>query len=365
MSIFDNDFMNPVPYLQEKTLAALQAAARLVDLANEPDTTDWYKRNLLGIAAALIERLVPVVALLHGIGSEAAQQAEAIVKGGSFALSRWCKRWEIGDVSAINKVLSRDLRPREENEEKSVIAIHADFEGDIVEAQNLKIGIYNNMCMHLLKDEFPEVAKRMLLWMLRGLWLSEPPDIVHVSRRFLPTDIGVSREEAANAFQFLYDHGVIELVDEAKQGAEQRDALRLRLVAEGLNDSKSKLAFQDIEFGFEGARVNGKPCIGQTILLSLPKSMSTRIARWFKKEQEISELRSHLQETVGKDRIYVESTRLTTSEVGESMICIEFRHPIDCSDDDEKALETEIKSTTSAWIETRMEQVLSMSFGDC
>ena len=47
MSILDEDSpLDPNPWLQEKSLAALQEAARLVDLANEPDTTSWYERKL-------------------------------------------------------------------------------------------------------------------------------------------------------------------------------------------------------------------------------------------------------------------------------------------------------------------------------
>jgi len=43
MSIFDRQSgMNRMPWLQEKALAALEGAAALVDLANEPDTTRWY-----------------------------------------------------------------------------------------------------------------------------------------------------------------------------------------------------------------------------------------------------------------------------------------------------------------------------------
>lgn len=37
---------NPVPWLIEKTAIALGEAARLVDLANEPDTNAWYREAL-------------------------------------------------------------------------------------------------------------------------------------------------------------------------------------------------------------------------------------------------------------------------------------------------------------------------------
>ena len=51
MSIISGEF-NPLPWLREKTLRAMQVAGSLVDVANEPDTTAWYKRKLLRLWAA-------------------------------------------------------------------------------------------------------------------------------------------------------------------------------------------------------------------------------------------------------------------------------------------------------------------------
>jgi len=50
MSVFEG--FPPGPWLAEKTLAALELAASLVDLANEPDTTAWYRKTLLQCYAA-------------------------------------------------------------------------------------------------------------------------------------------------------------------------------------------------------------------------------------------------------------------------------------------------------------------------
>ncbi len=73
MSIFNSGSgMNPLPWLQEMTLRALQAAVNLVDVANEPDATDWYARTLRQSAMAVVGRLAPVVALLYRAGFESA-----------------------------------------------------------------------------------------------------------------------------------------------------------------------------------------------------------------------------------------------------------------------------------------------------
>ena len=201
MSIFSGVFA-ALPWLQEKTLCALQSAVGLIDLANEPDTTDWYRRNLTAIAEQMFEKLAPVVALLHGAGAEAADREEwkPILAGGSFALATWCRKWKIADPVNMAKGSIKHLRTVEEHEEKAEEITPESFSGDTQSALQLKLEIYSSMSQLLLTDKVSGQAQRLLLWMMRGLWLSDPPDVVSVSRKFLPTDIGVSNEETAAAY---------------------------------------------------------------------------------------------------------------------------------------------------------------------
>jgi hypothetical protein len=76
VSIFDpTSGMNALPWIQEKGLRTLEEAARLVDLANEKDTTPWYSKELRYRASTMIGCLAPMVALFHG--SAEAARAEA------------------------------------------------------------------------------------------------------------------------------------------------------------------------------------------------------------------------------------------------------------------------------------------------
>jgi hypothetical protein len=77
MSIFNPDSpLNPGPWLQEKVLVVLQVATKLIDLANERDTTPWYRRKLKDLGGQLVSRLAPIVALVHAAGDEAASTDE-------------------------------------------------------------------------------------------------------------------------------------------------------------------------------------------------------------------------------------------------------------------------------------------------
>ena len=155
MSIFDlHSGFDPSSWLMEKSLKALQVAVSLVDLANEPDTTLWYAKNLKAVATGLIARLAPMVAFLHSAGEKAASAHEwqPMAENGSFEFVRWCKKWNIVELSEmLNSVLAKG-RDEEEISQKAEdikqdIAL-ADQEGGI----SMKLWIYGHMSMQMLDD---------------------------------------------------------------------------------------------------------------------------------------------------------------------------------------------------------------------
>jgi len=349
MTIFDGN-LNVLPWLQEKTLRALQVAVSLVDLANEPDTTAWYRRNLLSIAEGQIDRLAPVVALLYQAGSAAADREEwgAMLEGGSFALGAWCKKWQIADPHNVARGSLRHLRAVEEQDEKAQEISAREFDGDEVKAIDLKLQIYSQMSRQLLDETLTREAHRLLLWLMGSLWLSEPPDVVRISRRFLPTDISVSRSQAASAYKELYERGLLErLVDE---GTENTDRLSLRLVVRGLNDSRHPPDYEDVDFGYEGARIGGKVTCGQSKFIKLPETFSAMLKQWFDDEQQLASLRDALQEKMGDEKIYIERVEVGGMEEG-LLLLVSFRYPMD---KELKPLEMELAEYSEEWFRERL-----------
>ena len=350
MSIFSGD-VNPLPWLQEKTLCALQAAASLVDLANEPDTTAWYKRNLLRIAEMLIDRLAPVVAFLNKADSEAALRDEwgAVMEGGSFALAAWCRKWKIGDPTQIGKGSLLHLRTVEEQDEKNEEHIPDSFDGDVAKALDLKLQIYSFMSRRLVHEQISQEGQKFLLWMLSNLWLSDPPDVVHVSRRFLPTDIGIGREQAGSAYKELYDKGLIERVERADSGS-GADRLSLRLVVQGVNDSRHDVQYREEEFGYAGARIAGKVTAGHEVLIGLPETLANTLGRWFNEPQALTELRDAVQAQIGEDRVYIEGAEVKYRDE-LPVLSFKFRYPFEA---DPKPLEDELAQMAQSWLTERL-----------
>lgn len=350
MSIWSGEF-NPTRWLQEKTLYALEAAVSLVDVANEPDTTAWYKRKLVRTAELIVDRLAPVVAFLNQAGPEAADREEwgPVLDGGSFALATWCRKWKIGDPTKIAKGSLLHLRTVEEDEEKAEELLSEPFEGNFEAAYDIKLQIYSYMSRRLLDQELSPAAQKFLLWMLGDLWLSDPPDVVGVSRRFLPTDIAVTREEATSAYKELYDRGLIERV--APTNTEERpDRLGLRLVVHGLNDSRHASPYQEEEFGYPGARIAGKPTLGQGKFVELPETFSAMLGRWFKEARELTELRDFVQARLGEDKVYVERAEVKFYKDLPRLI-VYFRHPIDA---ESERLESELSALAEQWLKEKL-----------
>ena len=347
MSIFDaTSGMNPLPWLQEKSLAALEDAARLVDLANEKDTSPWYAKELKRRATALIGRLAPIVAFFNQDGEAAStDEWQGITERGSFALAAWCKKHDIQDPTTR----SFDLlaKEREEGETEAKAERHAsEVEGeDDLRVLDLRCSIYGSLTRRLLHDDLPEPARRMLLWALSHLYLGDGPDVVSLSRRFLPTDIGITVEEAVTAYRCLTQRGLVERVDERADG----DTLRLRLVAEGINDRKQPLPAGEIVFGFPGARVGGKPTLGNELRVPLPAAYAKTLTHWRFNEDDRNSLGATLQEHLGAERAFVEN--VTLEEGDAPAVHVRLRYPWG---EDDRAMTAALQEATLVWIRARV-----------
>lgn len=338
---------NPIDWLQEKSLAVLEDAARLVDLANEPDTTPWYAKRLHAFGDSMIGRLATMVALIHGTDSEAAapEQVKPITQLGTAALRDWCERWEVIDpnVAAMEEILGDQAE--EETEDKAGVRKQGLFKGDHIETQERRLDVYHAMVGQLMFGKLSGGEQRLLLWLIRDLRLSPWPDAVAISRRFLPTDIGLTVEETLSAYRSLYERGLIERVE--PQGEEPpRDRLLLRLIVEWLNESRHPEPYRDEEFGFPGARVGGKPTIGNSILVELPLAVAEAVDRWHSEDRDLKELKALIQERLGEDRAYVESVQFETLN-DRTVVAARLRYPWE---EDDAVLEQELRALCADWL---------------
>lgn len=306
MSIFDHSSgLSSVPWMQEKLLLALQESARIVDLANEADTNSWYKKKLTAIASSLIGRLAPLVALSHQSGEESAQVEEwqSIITHGSLALAKWCKRWGVVNPNQIMSMAIPTLKDEEEFKEKQTVV---EKSGEDDDDDGLKMLVYSHMSLAMLNKELPDVSKRILSWLLANLRMSDYADSVDISTRFLPGDIGCTPEETREGYKYLYEKGIIEQVEKHDS---KNERVLVRLVVGGENGSKYPLCYEEIPFGFPGARINGQQTIGNTYFIDLGRQ--GKILEWQEnKNHWIVRLKEYLIQNTDRDVLYLEEISL-------------------------------------------------------
>ena len=186
----------------------------------------------------------------------------------------------------------------------------------------------------------------MLLFMMSHLRRSPHPDIVFVSRRFLPVDMNATAEETALAYRMLYERQFIERVDGLAPG--NSDRLALRIVVQGLNDRKHTAPYREETFGFPGARIDGKMTIGNIIAL-VPSLFAQRALKAWPPatDDEPTTLQQWLQDAVGEKRAYVEKSKIVSRTGDETIVQVTLRCPIDESDLD---LEGVLHPAAEAWI---------------
>ena len=334
MSIFDpTSGMNPIEWLKEKSLSTLETAVKLVDLANEPDTTTWYKKNLKRIAEHLIARLVPMTGLLHQVPSEGVtpEEWQAIVEGGTFALTKWCRKWEVANPYHFSNSLAAKERDESEKIEKSQ-PFRTEVQSDDNEYGNdLKLNIYSHYALQMLQDDLTVHSKRLLSWALFHLYTSKYADIVLLEKDFLPTDIGCTSEETSEGYRLLYEKGLIEKVE----GLDIMDRfIAIRLVVYGLNDSKHPTVFQEETFGKPGLRIDGKATIGNIFYITFD-SVTNKYLEWFAQSEDfLQPLHDFLQKSIGHKYVYIENVSVVSHKQTKESAALEIkvRYPIEYND---------------------------------
>ena len=344
MSIFDGySGFDSTDWLREKSLVTLEIAASLVDLANESDTTPWYAKNLKGIATGLIARLGPMVALFYGLGQECVKEEgwHDIGERGTFALVKWCKKWKIKNPYKFVNNLTPKERTSDEVSEKSQEIKKEIGQVDEKESDAIKLEIYRNMSIQMLNDELSEPSKRILSWLLFNLSLSFPPDIVVISKKFLPTDIRCTPEKTKEGFRLLYENGLIEKVDRTDL---REDDIALKLVVEGMNDSKHPNQYDDNEvFGHPGIRIGGKFSTGNVFVIRLNGKLNKALSWLSGESKKLDELKLFLQNEADKNKVYIENIEVQIKdqekehdkEKGKTQIqylTVQVYYPIDLVD---------------------------------
>lgn len=211
-----------------------------------------------------------MTALLHGAGAEAVEhdQWQDIAERGTFALTKWCRKWKVANPYRFSESVIAKKRDGAETTEKRQTFEPNILTSDDEHSPTLELEIHHHMAFQMLYGGLNDPAKSLLVRALFNLGTSEYADIVVLNKDFLPTDIGCTPEQTGEGYRLLYQKGLIEKVEGLNISDE---AIGLRLVVDGINDSKHAPPFQQVTFGRPGLRIQGKPTTGNIIQLTFEK----------------------------------------------------------------------------------------------
>jgi hypothetical protein len=347
MSIFDKrSGFDPGPWLKEKTLACLRDVAELVDVADEPDTTPWYARRLRRAASGLVSRLAPLTLFMHRADEKALEGAEwnAITEHGTLALAAWCERWGIAGAKFL--ALPTDSDEDEDEDDKDMAPEdRPQADDNLTRTLDQRVELMGLLCRRLLTEDLPDPARRLLLFLMGHLRYSQHADVAIVSKRFLPGDAGVAAEEATSGYRTLYERQFIERVDALTERAP--DGLALRLIVDGFNDRKHTTPYREETFGFPGARIDGKPTIGNVLSLALPPFVHRSLQGWpALTDDDRASLRGWLQEAIGAKRAFIEEAKVVQND-DSALVEVKLRLTLDESDRD---VATILSPAAESWL---------------
>ena len=336
---------------RRRMLWVLRGTVRFVDLANEPDTTQWYKDELRELVTNLLTRLLPMVAYVCCLPPEAHDTLtlHSMVTGGTFALATWCRRWK-GTVP--QESWFEILAPERTDEErlakaevpKANIVRMTDPDG-----WKLRNGLYGTVVREMMLVQLTRQARDLLYALLSDLSDSPYADIVVVSRRFLPVNANQSAAEAAASYRALYDLELIERVDDLPELGE--DDLAIRIVARNLNGRKHPLSYRDETFGDPGGCVLDEPTTEHEIQLEIPEALCRAADRWLTEDTDLRALREIMQERIGEDRVFIARVRIGGSPPSRGVIGVRIHCAIE---QDPAPITAEMTAVAAAWLRERL-----------
>jgi len=113
------------------------------------------------------------------------------------------------------------------------------------------------------------------------LCLSDEPDVVEVSRQSIPGDIDCEVRAVGEAWKSLHERGLLEPIPDQDPGS---DRIKVKLVCQGMNESRSPAPFQDVEFGI-GIEVPRKPFQHIGIMPDLGEEEHLALYDWTRQAQ--------------------------------------------------------------------------------
>ena len=169
-------------------------------------------------------------------------------------------------------------------------------------------------------------------------------------------EVSEKSQEIKEGYRLLYEKGLIEKIDCANL---REDDIALKLVVEGMNDSKHPNQYDDNEvFGHPGIRIGGKFSTGNVFVIRFDGKLNKALSWLSGESKKLNELKLFVQNEIERNKVYVENIEVQIKdqekehdkEKGKTQIqylTVQVYYPIDVSD---SFIESEIKKLAEKWV---------------
>lgn len=221
-------------WVQEKLGNVLEALGGIADIAKDPETPAWYKRNLRQHLHRAFGDGLKVLLWSHDRTED--WNLEAIrqpTEHGTLGLAALLNEMKVPHHLSTG-VPSFD--PEDDDDREPPNPPEAPQKSADPWADPIRQAVMRHVTSRLADRGrgLAESEARLLGWIAYHVTTSEYADIGLLTPEFLGSDVGLSKEDGAAALQGLIDKKIVEKVPEL-EGIELR-RLALRIVVEGLND---------------------------------------------------------------------------------------------------------------------------------
>ena len=219
-------------WVREKVGLVLEELARIADIAKDPQTPAWYKRNLR-------QSLFPA----FGNGLKVLLWSYDRTQDWTPELNqRPTDHGTLGLAALLNTLgIAHQLRvgeptvdPDDEEDREPAAPDDSPSPSEDPWAEPARQWVVRMTFQHLGDERIPANERRLLSWIAYHLAMSEHADVAFLTRRFLASDIRLSATEGQAALEGLIERGLVR--EERSLGDERRIALRL--IVDGMNDPR-------------------------------------------------------------------------------------------------------------------------------
>jgi DNA-binding MarR family transcriptional regulator len=219
-------------WVREKVGLVLEELARIADIAKDPETPAWYKRNLRKSLHPAIANALKVLLWSNDRTDEwTVELSQRPTEHGTLGLAATLSGLGIRHQLRVGEPT---VDPDDEDDREPVSPDQPPAPSGDPWADAARQWAVRVTFQRLGDKEIPTNERRLLSWIAYHLAMSDHADVAFLARRFLASDLRLTEAEGQAALQGLIERGYVR--EERGLGDERRIALRL--VVEGMNDPR-------------------------------------------------------------------------------------------------------------------------------